>query len=732
MKKLSLSAIALATLSCAFTSAADPTPKAVWDSAENTFTFYYDENTYEGDGITQYAIPTGNAWNTEPAWYSASPAPKSSVTTVVFDASFAAYKPVNLNYWFSGFSKLTSVVHLEYLDTSRAGYSSYMFNGCSSLTSLDLSHFETATMQFRAFFNGCSKIETLDLTSFTTVTDCRSVFAGMSKLKTIYVTELFTWAGNDDSKTFNGCNSLVGGAGTAYATVKNAAREYGRIDDPDNGKPGYFTYRAKAAPPVINEVSVSSLTHESAVIEVSGDTLNGGTVTVELTTAGGHPLSSVNTDFGAFSFADLTPETQYSVQVVAESEFGATTNTAVSFETPAMPADYWLYDADAGTISRGSWKFAATLANNGTLSVGAVAEWPSGTSELDFSVPVKDEEQTAYVISALNPAFGHHDKASSYKPEGYEPQCLRVGLLTLPGEGLVSIGTAAFAGCANASGTIRFPSTLTNINTSAFADCPDLAIDGSTLPENLTTISQYCFRGAAKMFGDVALPNARSVADSGFQGTGISSASFGPDLVSVGGNYDRGAFQNCKALTNVTFDAASSVQMTSGFTFKGCSALEELDLRCVINLTIATDRDDYSHIASCTNLRKLTFGAGLTNLTCNAIAGAKALEEIVFEGLPPVGFEMPYLASYDRNGGHTTGYDTKTIKTYVHSRFIDVPNAASVCWADYAADRKIARERMNPANNTTWASDFIVEGVDPVLRPLVTIEQESGTVLIVQ
>lgn len=734
MKKFEKLIIALITFTCAFTTFADPTAKAVWNANENTFTFYYDENAYSGDGITQYAVPTANAWNTAPEWDGVSPAPKGSVTNAIFDVSFAAYKPVNLNSWFKDFSKLESVENLKYLDTSNAGYCTSMFSGCSSLTTLDLSNFVTTTMKFRNFFNGCSKIETLDLTSFTIVDDCRSMFAGMSKLKTIYVTEFFAWkeGTSDDSKTFNGCSSLVGGAGTAYATVQNKTKEYGRIDDPENGNPGYFTYGAKASPPAISGVAVSSVTHESVVINVTGDTLNDGVLTVELIAEGEAPVSKDHDDFGLFDFDGLAPETFYSVRVIAESAFGATTNETASFTTSAMPAAYWLYDASENTISWASWKFAATMEQGGTLSVGAVAEWPSAPGALDFSLPVKDASEETYVISKLNPQFGFQNKEDKYAPAGREPQCLRVGLLTLPSTGLVEIANCAFCRCQNATGNVVFPETLTTIGNCAFTDCSKLEIDGSTIPDGVTRIPQYCFRGATRMFGDVILLGVTAVDDSAFQETSISSVSFGSNLVSVGGNYKRGAFQDCTSLTNVVFDAASSVQIATCFTFAGCTALEELDLRGVVNVALSIDRDDYSHISGCNNLRKITFDAGLTNLTCNAIAGASALEKIVFEGLPPIGFQMPYLAAFDRDGVHVLGYDAQTVKTYVHCKLVDTQNAAGVCWADYAVSRKIAPEKKNLANNTTWASNYICEDVDPTLRPLLSLEPYVGFTIIVR
>ena len=218
------------------------TAKAVWDANTKTFTFYYDTNTYEGDGITQYALTTAKAYNTTEDWASATW--KADVQKVVFDESFRACKPVNLNYWFSDFTGLTTIEHLDYLDTTGATYASGMFKNCSSLTSLDLSNFNSANLSFRECFYGCSNIEVLDLTSFTRIRDMRSMFYGMTNLKTIIVTDqlVIDTTANTDNKEFSGCSALVGGEGTAYATAKNATREYARIDNPPDA-PGYFTQK---------------------------------------------------------------------------------------------------------------------------------------------------------------------------------------------------------------------------------------------------------------------------------------------------------------------------------------------------------------------------------------------------------------------------------------------------------------------------------------------------------
>ena len=61
MKKLIFVVPVVAGILVAF---GDSTAKAVWDANEKTLTFYYDENTYEGEGIMQYAILN----NSTPSW----------------------------------------------------------------------------------------------------------------------------------------------------------------------------------------------------------------------------------------------------------------------------------------------------------------------------------------------------------------------------------------------------------------------------------------------------------------------------------------------------------------------------------------------------------------------------------------------------------------------------------------------------------------------------------------
>ena len=85
---------------------------------------------------------------------------------------------------FGGLGSLTSL-DLSSFDTSRVENMSLMFSGCSSLSNLDLSGFDTSNVTDMCYmFSGCGSLNNLDLSSFDTsnVTDMRYMFSGCSSL----------------------------------------------------------------------------------------------------------------------------------------------------------------------------------------------------------------------------------------------------------------------------------------------------------------------------------------------------------------------------------------------------------------------------------------------------------------------------------------------------------------------------------------------------------------------
>ena len=86
------------------------------------------------------------------------------------------------------FAVVKDIAGLELLDTSKVTNMRYMFNGCSALTSLDVSGFDTSRVtDMSGMFQGCSKLTSLNVSGFDTsrVTDMSYMFNACSALTSV-------------------------------------------------------------------------------------------------------------------------------------------------------------------------------------------------------------------------------------------------------------------------------------------------------------------------------------------------------------------------------------------------------------------------------------------------------------------------------------------------------------------------------------------------------------------
>ena len=114
------------------------------------------------------------------------------IITVVFDE---VVRPSNTDSWFYGCKNLTKISNIENLDTSLATSMKYMFRNCSSLTQIDLSHFNTSNVtDMGMMFHGCASLTSIDVSSFDTskVTNMEYLFSGCNKLTSLDVSNFDT------------------------------------------------------------------------------------------------------------------------------------------------------------------------------------------------------------------------------------------------------------------------------------------------------------------------------------------------------------------------------------------------------------------------------------------------------------------------------------------------------------------------------------------------------------
>ena len=170
--------------------------------ADGTLSFKYGYKKTLDANMNEYQI-TGS-------WQSHS----SEVTRVVSDKSFASARPTDCTNWFKRFRKLTTIEGIENLNTSNTVFMTSMFEGCSQLTSLDLSAFDTQNVKrMESMFFRCSQLTSLDLSTFDTqnVQCMDNMFSGCSNLTTIYASDKFiVQDGTTGVNMFVGCTKLQG------------------------------------------------------------------------------------------------------------------------------------------------------------------------------------------------------------------------------------------------------------------------------------------------------------------------------------------------------------------------------------------------------------------------------------------------------------------------------------------------------------------------------------------
>jgi surface protein len=112
---------------------------------------------------------------------------------------------------FTNCSSLTTL-DVSGFDTSNVTNMATVFTNCSSLTTLDVSGFKTGSAtSMSGMFSGCAKLTSLDVSGFDTgnVTNMASVFTNCSSLTSLDVSGFKTGSVTNTSGIFSGCSKLT-------------------------------------------------------------------------------------------------------------------------------------------------------------------------------------------------------------------------------------------------------------------------------------------------------------------------------------------------------------------------------------------------------------------------------------------------------------------------------------------------------------------------------------------
>ena len=180
-------------------------PYAVFDQPSETLTFRYGAKPADAYDL--------NEGNVAPEWfyqivYNDNP---YKIRKVVFDASFANARPTSCYMWFDRCSDLTEIEGIANLNTEEVTNMYSMFYACSSLTSLDVSHFNTQKVENMSdMFSVCSDLKSLNVSHFDTqnVKNMSRMFYSCERLTSLDVSKFDTQKVTDMSYMFSLCKGL--------------------------------------------------------------------------------------------------------------------------------------------------------------------------------------------------------------------------------------------------------------------------------------------------------------------------------------------------------------------------------------------------------------------------------------------------------------------------------------------------------------------------------------------
>ena len=119
----------------------------------------------------------------------------------------------NMRYMFANCQNLTSIDGIDNLQTPKVTNMSFMFAGCSKLASLDLSNFDTAnTSHAESMFQDCENLQSIKFSpdfTIANVDDISRMFSGCSSLTALDLSKFNTSQVKKMIWTFKDCSSLT-------------------------------------------------------------------------------------------------------------------------------------------------------------------------------------------------------------------------------------------------------------------------------------------------------------------------------------------------------------------------------------------------------------------------------------------------------------------------------------------------------------------------------------------
>ena len=182
------------------------------------------------------------------------------------------------------------------------------------------------------------------------------------------------------------------------------------------------------------------------------------------------------------------------------------------------------------------------------------------------------------------------------------------------GDGIKSIGMAAFAYSSIEAVDLSNETSLTILGENQFHGCTNLRM--VKLPNSLEEISTNAFNGCTSLTS-IEIPNSvTSIGSSAFEGSSLTSVTIPNSVTSIGGK----AFYDCTSLTSVAIP--NSVTSIGDWVFYNCTSLT--------SVTIPNSVTSIGELAfsQCTSLTSVTIPNSVTSIGAGAFKRCSSLESV--------------------------------------------------------------------------------------------------------
>ena len=486
----------------------------------------------------------------------------------------------DMSEMFSSCSGLTSL-NVSNFNTSAVTKMSYMFSGCSRLTSLNLSNFNTSTVTYMSgMFRDCYGLTSLNLSNFNTskVIDMRGMFENCSSLKTILNPN--TWRCKQSQDMFYGCTQLKGAVkydeSKVDATMANPITGY--FTDPN---PRAYVLLSEDEQTLTFFYDLNRAFRSDKTWDIDEKNKSSLPAWVGTLASSNHRIKKVVFDA---SFKDFRPTT----------------------------TKYWFYDLRGLTTIEG-------LENFNTSEVTDMSEMFYGCSRL---ISLNFSYLNTSAVTDMSAMFSDCSGLTSLNLSNFNTSSVtNMGSMFRDCSSLTSLNLSNFntSAVTNMGGMFSGCSRLTSLNISNFNTSKVTYMGGM-------------FEGCSKLtslnlsnFNTSAVTNMGGMFSGCSRLTSLNISNFNTSAVT---NMS-GMFSGCSGLKELNLSNFSTSKVTyMGGMFEGCSKLTSLNLSN-FNTSAVTDMSQmFSYCSKLTSLNLSNFNTSAVKDMSKMFSGCSGLTEL--------------------------------------------------------------------------------------------------------